>query len=118
MPTLRTSLRILRLQPWDPSPELHYASRHRDGKGHGTRYEFPYAGRIKRRGVLAAFAPRIADPDRVTALLWINDDDRVAFVAAAHEAYVRGSAQQVPNGEAVPRSVDALARWAYLDSVS
>ncbi|NUR55973.1 MAG: hypothetical protein HOQ29_16130 [Acidobacteria bacterium] len=54
----------------------------------------------------------------MTALLWINDDDRVAFVAAAHEAYVRGSAQQVPNGEAVPRSVDALARWAYLDSVS
>ena len=85
----------------------------------GTRYEFPYVGRIKRHGILSGFALRTDSPQPATALLWINDDDRVAFTAAAdaHETFVKGSAQRVPEGEAVPRLADALAWWAYLDTV-
>jgi hypothetical protein len=85
----------------------------------GARYEFPYVGRIQRHGVLAAYALRIAPPEPTTAILWVDDDARVAFIAAAdaHEAFVKGSAQEVPGGEAVPRLADALAWWAYLDTV-
>ena len=82
------------------------------------RFDLPYAGRLARNDILVAYVIRTPAPDAVTALLWIDEDARIAFIAAAdaYETFTRGSDYEMP-GEAVPRLADTLAWWAYVDTL-
>lgn len=84
----------------------------------GQRFDLPYAGRLLRRDMLVAYVVRTPAPGGMTALLWIDEDARVAFIAAAdaYETYTSGSDYEMP-GEAVPRLADTLAWWTYVDTL-
>ena len=77
----------------------------------------PYAGRPLRPDMLVAYALRSPTPGQVTALLRIDEDARVAFIAAAdaYETRTGGSNYELP-GEAVPRFAATLAWCTYVDT--
>ena len=83
------------------------------------RFDLPYAGRLVRRDRIVAYVVRTSAPNAVTAVLWTDEDARVAFIAAAdaYETYVKGSDYHPQDGDAVPKLVDALAWWAYVDTL-
>lgn len=80
------------------------------------RFDLPYAGRIVRHHVVVGYAIRTTSPGAVTAILWVDEDARIAFIAAAdqYQTYTRDSNDE-RRGDAVPRLADTLAWWAYLD---
>lgn len=76
--------------------------------------DLSYAGRIARQNVVVGYAIRTTPPDPATSIFWVDDDARVAFIAAADRWQVCTKSLR---GEVAPHAVahlvDTLALWAY-----